>query len=134
MTGNVLYDKGLLTDYDIHLYKEGSHFRLYEKLGAHLITVDGAQGVYFGVWAPNAKSVSVIGNFNGWEPGSHKLGPRWDGSGLWEGFIPGLKKGEIYKYYIVSNHNGYKVDKGDPFAFSLGDCPENRFYNMGFGL
>lgn len=124
MIGNIIHGKGLLTNFDIHLYKEGSHFRLYEKLGAHLTVMDGVEGVYFSVWAPNAKKVSVIGDFNGWKVNSHKLGPRWDGSGIWEGFMPGLKKGEIYKYYVVSNHNGYRVDKGDPFAFHWETAPK----------
>jgi 1,4-alpha-glucan branching enzyme len=124
VAGNVIYGKNLLTDYDIHLYKEGSHFRLYEKLGAHLVDMEGVEGVYFGVWAPNAKSVSVIGDFNYWNPDSHALGVRWDGSGIWEGFIPGLKKGDIYKYYIQSHNNGYQVDKGDPFAFHWETAPK----------
>src|SRR4051812_2533115 len=92
----------LLTDHDIYLFKEGNHFKLYEKLGAHLTTVDGVAGTCFAVWAPNAKSVSVIGNFNGWNRSAHPLKGRWDGSGIWEGFIPGVGRGELYKYYIIS--------------------------------
>ncbi len=106
----------LLTEHDTYLFKEGSHFRLYEKLGSHLAAFEGEAGVYFAVWAPNAQRVSVIGDFNGWEPNAHILGPRWDGSGIWEGFIAGLAQGDIYKYHIVSKENGYEVDKGDPFA------------------
>jgi 1,4-alpha-glucan branching enzyme len=79
----------LFSDFDIHLFRTGKHFKLYEKLGAHPVTVNGKQGTYFAVWAPNAKAVSVIGNFNYWNSGDHKLGPRWDGSGIWEGFFPG---------------------------------------------
>lgn len=124
MAGSIVYGRGLLSDYDIHLYKEGSHFCLYEKLGAHLINIDGVDGVYFSLWAPNAKSVSVIGDFNGWNPNSHALGVRWDSSGIWEGFIPGLKKGDIYKYYIISQHNEHRVDKGDPFAFHWETAPK----------
>ncbi|RJQ19387.1 MAG: 1,4-alpha-glucan branching protein GlgB [Nitrospiraceae bacterium] len=113
----VRYDLSPLTDHDIYLFKEGNHFRLYGKLGAHLMDVGGITGVHFSVWAPNAERVSVTGDFNGWDRGSHQLMPRWDGSGIWEGFIEGLKKGDIYKYHIVSKFNGYSVDKGDPFAF-----------------
>ena len=119
----------LLTDHDIYLFKEGNHFRLYEKLGAHITQIDGISGVLFAVWAPNAKSVSVIGDFNNWDKNSHFLMPRWDESGIWEGFIPGLKKGDLYKYHIVSNfgngfHN-YEFDKADPFAFFSQVPPAN---------
>jgi 1,4-alpha-glucan branching enzyme len=107
----------LLTDHDIYLFRQGNHFRLYNKLGAHLLEVDGVPGTFFAVWAPCAASVSVVGDFNGWNPQSHPLGGRWEGSGIWEGFIPHMGKGSIYKYHIVSNHNGYTVNKGDPFAF-----------------
>ncbi len=105
-----------ITEHDIYLFKEGNHFRLYEKLGAHQIVVDGKPGVHFAVWAPNAKKVSVIGNFNGWNRSSHSLNPRWDHSGIWEGFVPGISKGEIYKYFIVSSQDYYQVEKQDPFA------------------
>jgi 1,4-alpha-glucan branching enzyme len=115
---NIIAGISLLTEEDIYLFKEGSHFRLYEKLGSHLINSGGAEGVLFSVWAPNAQKVSVKGDFNGWSNDSHPLHPRWDGSGIWEGFIPGMGAGEVYKYHIVSNFNGYSVDKGDPFAFS----------------
>jgi 1,4-alpha-glucan branching enzyme len=120
---NVRYDVSLLTDQDIYLFKEGNHFRLYEKLGSHLIEVDGEKGVYFALWAPNAEQVSVIGDFNGWRNKSHLLKVREDGSGIWEGFIPGLEQGTIYKYHIVSRFNGYQVDKGDPFAVKWEEPP-----------
>jgi len=107
----------LLTDHDIYLFREGTHFRLYEKLGSHIVENEGAKGTYFAVWAPNAESVSVIGDFNGWNVETHPLKVRWDGSGIWEGFIPGLGQGTLYKYHIVSRLNRYTVDKGDPFAF-----------------
>lgn len=81
------------------------------------MSVDGTNGTYFAVWAPNAKTVSVIGDFNGWNPKSHPLGVRWDGSGIFEGFIPDIGKGTIYKYHIISNFGKYKVNKGDPLAF-----------------
>jgi 1,4-alpha-glucan branching enzyme len=106
----------LLTDFDVHLFKSGKHFKLYEKLGAHPSTFNGVGGTYFAVWAPNAKGISVIGNFNHWQDGQHKLNPRWDESGIWEGFFPGLTKGEVYKYAIHSNTGEY-LEKADPFAF-----------------
>ena len=106
----------LFTDFDIDLFKAGKHFRLYEKLGAHLIEVDGVKGVYFAVWAPSAKSVSVIGDFNYWIQGEHLLQVRWDSSGIWEGFIPGVQKGATYKYKIQSNNGGITTEKADPFA------------------
>jgi len=113
----VIYDVSLFTDYDIYLFKQGNHFRLYEKLGAHLMTVNNIQGAFFGVWAPNAANVSVIGDFNGWNTETHPLRMREDGSGIWEGFIPHIKQGTLYKYHIVSKYNHYEVDKGDPYAF-----------------
>ncbi|MDR4505414.1 MAG: 1,4-alpha-glucan branching protein GlgB [Candidatus Scalindua sp.] len=108
----------LFTDHDIYLFKEGNHFKLYDKFGSHLVSMNGEEGVYFSVWAPNAEKVSVIGDFNGWNRKSHPLNMRRDRSGIWENFIPGLKKGTIYKYHIVSKYHNYRVDKGDPFAFS----------------
>ncbi|MBW1765598.1 MAG: 1,4-alpha-glucan branching protein GlgB [Deltaproteobacteria bacterium] len=106
----------LLTDEDLYLFNEGSHFRLYEKFGAQIIKKCGREGTFFSVWAPNAESVFVIGDFNGWNKTKHPLTQR-DHSGIWEGFIPGICKGERYKYRIHSRHNMYKVDKADPFAF-----------------
>jgi 1,4-alpha-glucan branching enzyme len=104
------------TEFDIDLFKAGKHFRLYEKLGAHLTEVDGQKGVYFAVWAPSAKAVSVIGDFNYWIEGEHPLNVRWDDSGIWEGFIPGVQKGSKYKYKIHSHHGDIKTEKADPFA------------------
>jgi 1,4-alpha-glucan branching enzyme len=112
-----LKDFSLLTDHDIYLFKEGSHFRLYDKLGAHLVEVDGVKGTFFAVWAPNAAYVSLVGNFNEWDPTSHPLALRQDNSGIWEGLVGGLDQGTIYKYHIDSHHNNYSVNKGDPFAF-----------------
>ena len=106
----------LLSDYDIFLFKQGRHFRLYEKLGSHHLNADGVEGVYFAVWAPNALSVSVIGDFNAWRRTEHLLIARPDESGIWEGFIAGITPGAIYKYHIKSRYNGYVVDKADPFA------------------
>lgn len=113
----------LITDHDTYLFKEGNHFKLHEKLGAHPGIVDGEAGTYFAVWAPNAKSVAVVGNFNNWNRNQHSLFPRWDSSGIWEGFIPGVPKGELYKYYIISHHNYYQVEKQDPFAIFNEEAP-----------
>jgi len=106
----------LLFDDDLYLFNEGSHFRLYDCLGAHTMTVEGAPGVHFAVWAPTAASVSVMTEGGGWSKEGHPLAPRGD-SGIWEGFIPGMKQGSLYKYHVVSRHNGHTVDKADPFAF-----------------
>ena len=105
----------LLTEFDISLFQGGKHFRMYKKLGSHLVEAEGEHGVYFAVWAPNARRVSVTGDFNAWDQNSHVLLPRWDKSGIWEGFIPGLEKGTVYKYHITM-HNGKGLDKGDPYA------------------
>jgi len=113
----VLNTFSLLTDHDIYLFKQGNHFRLYEKLGAHVMENEGVEGTFFAVWAPNAESLSVVGDFNDWDPGVHPLKVRLDGSGIWEGFVPGVGQGMLYKYHIVSRFNKYTVDKGDPFAF-----------------
>ncbi len=115
--GNVVNTASRISDHDIYFFKEGSHYRLYDKLGSHPGTVNGTEGVHFAVWAPNAERVSVIGDFNSWNPLSHALKVRDDWSGIWEGFIPGVAPGDIYKYQIDSRYNGYKVQKGDPFAF-----------------
>ncbi len=114
---NILHGPSLITEQDIYLFKEGNHFQLYDKFGSQAMEVDGVRGTYFAVWAPNAKAVSVIGEFNGWDPEAHPLAGRWDDSGIWEGFIPGLQPGTLYKYHISSHHNNYRADKGDPFAF-----------------
>ncbi|WP_298884615.1 1,4-alpha-glucan branching protein GlgB [uncultured Polaribacter sp.] len=106
----------LFTEFDISLFQAGKHYRLYEKFGAHLITKNGVEGTYFSVWAPSAKSVAVIGDFNFWLEGEHHLNVRWDGSGIWEGFIPGVKKGSIYKYKIRNSNNDITTEKADPFA------------------
>lgn len=113
------------TEFDIHLFKEGHHFDLYEKLGAHPMVSDEKEGAYFAVWAPNANDVSVIGNFNNWNPFAHPLRVRGDSSGIWEGFVPGVRKGALYKYHVVSKHpHIYETDKGDPFAF-FSELPPN---------
>ncbi|KMP10793.1 glycogen branching protein [Candidatus Nitromaritima sp. SCGC AAA799-C22] len=105
-----------MTDDDLHLFNEGKHYRLYEKLGAHAVRVEGVKGTCFSVWAPNAEKVNVMGDFNYWNKESHPLCPRQQ-SGIWEGFVPGVATGAIYKYYIQSHQNGYQVEKADPFSF-----------------
>src|SRR6266542_6564326 len=102
-----------LGDIDLHLFGEGRHERIYEKLGAHVITHEGKRGVAFAVWAPNADRVSVVGNFNGWGGSKHPMRPLGS-SGVWELFIPGLKSGELYKYEIKKGRR--KSLKADPYA------------------
>ncbi|MCU0609949.1 MAG: 1,4-alpha-glucan branching protein GlgB [Chitinispirillaceae bacterium] len=107
----------LLSEFDIYLFRTGSHFRLYDKLGAHEMTADdGTKGIYFAVWAPSAKAVSVVGQFNEWQADRHPLTARPDGSGIWEGFLPGLTVGTLYKFRVVSNTGKYQANRGDPFA------------------
>jgi len=103
------------TDFDVHLFRAGKHHRLYEKFGSHVVEHNGVVGTYFAVWAPSAKYVSVIGNFNGWDKGSHSLNVRWDSSGIWEIFVPNIGRGEVYKYFIV-HEGGRELEKGDPYA------------------
>src|SRR6266513_888298 len=105
----------LLTDQDIYLFNEGNHYRIHDKLGSHLTSVNGEVGTSFSVWAPNARQVSVMGSFNGWNPDSHPLRARAS-SGIWEGFLPGVKQGALYKFHIVSHNQGYVGDKADPFG------------------
>jgi 1,4-alpha-glucan branching enzyme len=105
----------LLGPQDVYLFNEGTNHRLHEKLGARLVTVDGKEGTYFAVWAPNAEEVSVVGEFNGWNREQNRLQPHGH-SGIWEGFIPGVAKGTIYKYFIKSRFNHYSVEKADPFG------------------
>ena len=112
-----LYEISLFTAQDIYLFKQGNHFRLYEKFGAHSMNVNGIEGTYFSIWVPNAEYVSVIGNFNDWDKKAHPLKQREDASGVWEGFMGGVGKGEAYKYYVASKQHGYKADKSDPYGF-----------------
>jgi 1,4-alpha-glucan branching enzyme len=106
----------VLGEQDLHLFNEGTHTRLYRKLGAHLAAVDGQAGVTFAVWAPNAERVSVMGDFNGWDKARHPL-RRVGASGIWQGFVPGLGPGAVYKYHLRSRLNGFVVDKADPVGF-----------------
>jgi 1,4-alpha-glucan branching enzyme len=116
MAKNVIHGPSLFTDYDIHLFKEGKHFNLWEKLGAHVMEHEGEMGVLFSVWAPNAGKVAVEGEFNDWNKASHLLEARWDESGIWEGFIPGLSAGALYKYVIYPKDSDACLEKNDPVA------------------
>ena len=105
----------LFSELDIHLFRSGRHARLYEKFGSHVLELEGKWGTYFAVWAPSAKGVSVIGEFNDWNSTTHPLSARWDSSGIWEGFIPGAGHGELYKY-VIKAQDGRLLEKGDPYA------------------
>jgi 1,4-alpha-glucan branching enzyme len=109
-----------LSEHDAYLFKEGTHSRLYENLGCHL---DG-QGARFAVWAPNAKSVSVIGDFNNWNAAADPLQARWDGSGIWEGRVADVRPGQAYKYRVESRVDNYVGEKADPFAFAAELAPK----------
>lgn len=125
MAYEIQYDVSLLSDYDIYLFKKGEHYRLYEKLGAHCIQRDSQSGVYFATWAPNAKSVSVIADFNEFEPKKHSLRKRDDESGIWEGFICDVHEGVNYKYYIDSDNPHTSKYKADPYAFFAEVAPNS---------
>jgi 1,4-alpha-glucan branching enzyme len=119
-----------LSDLDAYLLAEGTFDRAYEKLGAHLTERDGRQGVRFVVWAPNARQVSVVGDFNQWNPTAHVMGS--SSAGVWESFIPTLGQGAIYKYHVISNYRGYTVDKTDPYGFAAEVRPHmaSRVWNL----
>ena len=112
----------LLSDDDVRLFSAGRHHRLYDKLGAHPGKYGEQNGVYFAVWAPNAERVSVFGDFNAWQSDANPLRLQTS-SGIWEGFVPGAGEGAVYKYHIVSQRNGYTVDKADPFGFQHEERP-----------
>ena len=115
----VRYDVSLFNDHDIYLFKEGNHFNLHMKLGAHLLSIRGLEGTYFAVWAPNGEKVSVIGEFNGWNKDFHPLQARWDGSGIWEGFIPGIGPGTLYKNTTLNpGTTATGWTKGTPWPFA----------------
>ena len=109
----------MLSDDDLYLFNEGSQFRLWEKLGARV--VEG--GAWFGVWAPNAESVSVIGDFNGWDPRSNPLSPRAN-SGIWEGLVAGLGKGTLYKFHVIARGGAWRADKTDPMGIFFEVAPK----------
>jgi len=124
----------VLTDHDIYLFKQGTHFRLYEKLGAHLGERDGVSGTWFSVWAPNAKQVSVIGQFNNWSKEADLLSPIEGGAGIWQRFVAGAGHGDEYKFHITSHHNNYFVDKGDPYAYYWQEPPStaSRIWHLAY--
>jgi len=107
-----------LTDFDLYLFNEGTHARVYQKLGAHLMTTpDGRTGVFFAVWAPNADAVSIIGDFNQWNAEATPLQPRGS-SGIWEAFVPELGQGTLYKYSLRPRFAQHRIDKADPYGFA----------------
>lgn len=109
--------ESFVTDYDLHLFGEGNHYRIYEKLGAHLTQEGGKKGTHFAAWAPSAKTVSVIGDFNNWQPGANKM-ERIGVSGVWACFLPGIKSGDKYKFYIESDNPYASREKSDPYGFA----------------
>jgi 1,4-alpha-glucan branching enzyme len=117
MHGDAPVTSATLTDYDVYLWAEGSHFRAYDKLGAHLVERNGVAGTRFAVWAPDAESVSVVGDFNGWREGAHRLRPVAS-SGIWECFVPHVGPGTLYKFAITSRYYGQRTEKADPYAFA----------------
>jgi 1,4-alpha-glucan branching enzyme len=108
----------LLSDYDLYLFGQGKHYQIYEKMGAHLRIFNGVTGVNFAVWAPNALSVSVIGDFNNWNRNTNLMHRRHNDLGVWECFVPGVVAGALYKFAIYSRYNSYTVDKTDPYGFA----------------
>ena len=106
------------SDFDLYLFGQGKNYRIYEKLGAHLRTVDGVQGVNFAVWAPNALSISVVGDFNGWDRAANPMYVRHNDLGIWECFVPGVAEGTLYKFAVYSRFNNYTAEKADPYAFA----------------
>lgn len=113
---NKVVKHSLLTDFDIYLFRSGKHQKIYEKMGSHLMELDGKKGCYFAVYAPAAKSVAVIGDFNDWDGSDYGLHVRFDSSGIWEGFIPDVSKGAIYKYKLKSTIDNGNYEKCDPYA------------------
>ena len=108
----------IFSDFDLYLFGQGKHYRIYEKMGAHPRTVNGVTGINFAVWAPNALAVSVVGDFNGWDRGVSPMYRRHNDLGVWECFVPGLQAGVLYKYAIYSRVNNYTVEKTDPYGFA----------------
>ena len=117
MKNQIFHDVSLFSELDIYLFKEGTHAKLYDCLGSHRLIRDGQDGVCFAVWAPNANSVSVRADFNDYDANAHPLRKRDDESGIWEGFILGVKEGCTYKYHIKSDAPNANEDKSDPYAF-----------------
>ena len=128
----IYYDISLFGDLDVYLFKEGTHSKLYNCLGAHAMKREGEEGVYFALWAPNAKAVSIRGDFNGYDTNAHHLKVRDDESGIWEGFIVGVNLGDTYKYHIHTDTSNVNADKADPFAFYAEVAPNSasRVWNL----
>jgi 1,4-alpha-glucan branching enzyme len=120
-----------LSDLDIHLWNESKHYRTYKKMGAHFCKLDGQDGVHFNVWAPNAEFVSLVGDFNEWNRESHPM-TRCEDTGTWSAFVPGLKNGANYKYYVRSKVDDYESERADPYAFYSQKRPEtaSRVWNI----
>jgi 1,4-alpha-glucan branching enzyme len=114
----------LFTEFDIFLFKEGKHYKLYEKFGAHEVTFNGKKGCYFAVWAPAAASATVIGNFNAWNRQSTPMQLREDGSGIWEVFVEDIQCGEVYKYFFINGQSGEQLEKFDPYAMFAEEPPK----------
>ena len=106
------------SDFDLHLLGEGSHYQSYEKLGAHLTGMDGVAGTHFALWAPNAREVAVIGDFNDWSRDAHRMESRGS-TGIWTCFVPGVGQGALYKYVVTSQYGNYHAEKADPYAFAF---------------
>lgn len=111
-----IFNPHLISDFDSYLIGEGTHYRIFDKLGAHVVEMQGIRGVHFAVWAPNATRVSTIGDFNGWDGRRHPMS-KHSASGVWELFIPGLEEGTLYKFEVKTNFNNYLEEKSDPYAF-----------------
>ncbi|MBV9229353.1 MAG: 1,4-alpha-glucan branching protein GlgB [Chloroflexi bacterium] len=109
----------IFSEFDLYLFGQGKHYHLYDKMGAHPRTVHGIDGVNFAVWAPNARAVSVIGDFNNWNRSANPMHLRHNDLGVWECFVPGLQAGTLYKYAVYSRYNNYSVDKTDPYGFAM---------------
>jgi 1,4-alpha-glucan branching enzyme len=112
-----------MSGHDLYLFREGTHTRLYDRLGAHVVGEGESAATQFAVWAPNAQSVAVVGDFNGWDPRRHPMKQAGEPAGVWQASVPEAKKGSIYKYHVVSNHGNFRVDKADPYAFHCEQAP-----------
>ena len=111
--------ESIFSDFDLYLFGQGKHYHLYEKMGAHPRVLNGVAGTHFATWAPNAQTVSVIGDFNQWNRSSNQMVRRHNDLGVWECFIPGVQVGALYKFAIYSRYNNYAADKIDPYAFAF---------------
>ena len=123
MEGGYSMNTSELSEFDLFLFHQGTNYRAYEMLGAHIMTQNGKQGVRFTVWAPHAKEVSVVGDFNNWDTRVNKMSKLGDGE-IWNLFIPGLGAGTVYKYAILPQHEGPQIMKADPYGFYAEKKPE----------